>query len=171
MGCGSAEPDHPGSARNSCSASTCRGIVNSSLAVVVWRRGISKPPVYPGSDTLYVKPIPYIDAEYTTRYIDFLAGVEDGIGLRVKAPDHSDVSLTLAINPLGVKRDPKLKAVEDFILHDADEIKQFLGGTPTVESPLELFGTIKLDLSFAKVSSTVTFLPITVDYKQADLAK
>ncbi len=138
---------------------------------MVWRRGISKPPVYPGSDTLYVKPIPYIDAEYTTRYIDFLAGVEDGIGLRVKAPDHSDVSLTLAINPLGVKRDPKLKAVEDFILHDADEIKQFLGGTPTVESPLELFGTIKLDLSFAKVSSTVTFLPITVDYKQADLAK
>jgi outer membrane scaffolding protein for murein synthesis (MipA/OmpV family) len=126
--------------------------------------------VYPGSDTLLSNPAPYIQAEYTTRYVDFFAGVEDGIGIKLKAPDYTDLSLAVAINPLGTERDPKLKKSEDFVLKDADKVKKFLEGTPKIESAVELFGTIALELPFAEVSSTATFLPIKADYKDAGIS-
>jgi outer membrane scaffolding protein for murein synthesis (MipA/OmpV family) len=126
--------------------------------------------VYPGSDTLLINPIPYIQAEYTTRYLDFFAGVEDGIGVRVKESSYTGLSLAVAINPLGVKRDPNLKNREDFVLNDADEVKQFLEGTPTIESTIELFGTVALELPFGKVSSTASFIPISADYKDAGIS-
>jgi outer membrane scaffolding protein for murein synthesis (MipA/OmpV family) len=126
--------------------------------------------VYPGSDELLVNPIPYIQAEYTTRYFDFFAGMEDGIGVRMKESDYTGLSLAVAINPLGTKRDPNLKNSEDFVLNDADEVKEFLEGTPKIESAIKLFGTVALDLPFGKVSSTATFLPISADYKDAGIS-
>lgn len=127
-------------------------------------------PAYPGSDELLVKVVPYVKAEYSTHYFDFFAGVEDGIGVWVKAPDLSDLSLSVAINPLGVRRDPKLTQIGDVVLRDADQVKRFLDGTPTVKSPVELFGRLALSVPFGTVSSTVSFLPITADYPQANLS-
>lgn len=124
-------------------------------------------PVYPGSDTLLVQPIPYIQAEYMTRYLDFLAGVEDGIGIRLKESDYTGLSFSVAINPLGVDRDPNLKNSKDFVLNNADDVKEFLKGTPKIESAIELFGKVALELPFGKVSSTATFYPINADYKDA----
>jgi MipA family protein len=124
-------------------------------------------PVYSGSNVLSIMPMPYIQAEYRTNFVDIFAGIKDGIGLRLKAPEYSDMSLAVAIDPFGTKRGPHLKQMQDFILNDADTIKKFLEGTPTVTSPIDVLGTVGVDLPFGKVSSTVTFFPITADYKDA----
>jgi outer membrane scaffolding protein for murein synthesis (MipA/OmpV family) len=122
-------------------------------------------PVYPGSDALYASPVPFAQAEYTLGFVDLFAGMTDGIGVRLKEPEFAGLSVSLAVNPLGNKRDPKLKNVEKFMLTDVDEVKDVLQDTPKVTNVVEVFGTVEVEvLPFATLSSTVSYLPTKADY-------
>ena len=122
-------------------------------------------PVYPGSDALYLSPVPFIQAEYTLGSFDLFAGMIDGIGVRFHVPDFAGFSLSLAVNPLGHKRDPELKDVKKFMLKNVDDVKNMLKGTPTVTNAVEVFGTLAVEvLPFATISSTVSYLPTKADY-------
>jgi outer membrane scaffolding protein for murein synthesis (MipA/OmpV family) len=127
--------------------------------------GVFTDSIYPGSDVLFVKPIPYIWTEYKMRYFDFFAGIDDGIGFNIKRPDSNNFGITIGINPLGTKRDPDLKDSEDYLGKEADEIKELLADTPKIESEFDLFGTVYFGLPMGRVASTVTFYPIKVEYE------
>jgi outer membrane protein len=131
-------------------------------------------PVYSGSDKLLANPIPFIQAEYTTPYMDFFAGMENGIGVTLKETEFTGLNLTIGISPVGLllekRRDPDLDKVENFVLDGADELKEFLQGTPTLKNTIEVFGTVGLELPFGKVSSTATFFPVKADYDDASLS-
>ena len=132
-------------------------------------------PVYPGSKEYIVSYIPYVEAEFSTRYFEFFAGWENGIGGRFKVPTGGCLSFSAAVNPLGLVRDPALKDfhdilldgnnIDNFMVGDSDSLKSLLEDTPKVESDLELIAKIVWESSFCQVSSTVTFLPIDADYE------
>lgn len=125
-------------------------------------------PVYAGSDALYASPVPFVQAEYELGFLDLFADMNDGIGVELRPPNFGGVSLSLAVNPLGNDRDPKLENVEQFMLTDVDDVKDLLQDTPTVTNRVEVSGTLEIDvLSHATLSSTVSYLPTEADYASA----
>ena len=123
-------------------------------------------PVYPGSDALYVKPVPFVNAVYHFKSLDLFASMIDGIGIRYKKPEFAGLDLSVAINPLGNERDPKLRDVKRFMISDVDDVNAFLEGTPTIKNYIEYFGTLKIDvLPFTSLSTTVSYFPTKADYR------
>ena len=123
-------------------------------------------PVYPGSDGLYIMPVPFIKAEYQLKSFDLFASVIDGIGVRYKKTEFAGLSFSVSINPLGNERDPGLKNIKRFMITDADDVKAFLKDTPSVDNNIEYFGTLKIDiLPFTSLSSTIAYLPTKACYR------
>lgn len=114
-------------------------------------------PVYSGSDELNVSPFPYIEAEYTTTYLDlFIAG--DEASLKVHPPALPGSNITLGVKK-GQSRDRDDEAVDDI-----------LAGTANLENIVQGFAKMTWLSSVGQWSSTVYWLPTSAEYDAPGIA-
>ncbi len=117
--------------------------------------GVMLNPIYPGSNELAPMPFPFLDAEYQTTYLDVFAfGDEAGIRLKTAALEGSN--LTFGVK-LGQARDNENEAVESL-----------LEGTPAIENLVQGFGRLTYLSPVGLLTATVSWLPISADYDEAD---
>ena len=124
--------------------------------------------VYVGSDDYYIAPLPHFKASYQTGSITYSISVLEGIGFTYMNSS-TNLIAGLQLNS-GETRDSKEYSALGFPVNHSNETRRFLEGSPDMNSPLSLEGSLIYPTPFGLVGISAKYSPISIEYQQRELS-